>query len=120
MEELWARTGKKQENVLLDIAIGASEAVTMGMADSIKRKLSEGFAPEALSVTDESAHHAGHAGARPGGETHFNVRIVSARFQGVSRVERQRQIYAALAAEFAAGLHALSLKALTPEEAGRD
>ncbi len=92
----------------------------MGMADSIRRKLSETFTPEGLSVTDESANHAGHAGARPGGETHFHVQIVSAKFVGVSRVERQRQIYAALAGEFAAGLHALSLKALTPEEAGRE
>jgi BolA protein len=120
MAQVWARTGKKQENVLLDIAVEPSEAVRMAMADSIERKLSAAFAPEALSVSDESAHHAGHAGARPGGETHFIVRIVSAKFAGVSRVERQRQIYAALAGEFAAGLHALSLKALTPEEAAKE
>jgi BolA protein len=91
----------------------------MGMADSIERKLSEVFTPSDLRVTDESANHAGHAGARPGGETHFHVRIVSKKFVGVSRVGRQRQIYAALAGEFAAGLHALSLKALTPEEAAQ-
>jgi BolA family transcriptional regulator, general stress-responsive regulator len=89
----------------------------MTVADDIRRKLSEAFAPVALNVTDESAHHAGHAGARPGGQTHFNVTIVSEKFSGLSRVERQRRIYAALEAEFRAGLHALSLKAVTPAEA---
>ena len=92
----------------------------MAVAETIRQKLTAAFAPEALSVTDESAHHAGHAGAQPGGETHFNVRIVSAQFTGLTRVERQRRIYAALEAEFRAGLHALSLKALTPAEAGPD
>ena len=92
----------------------------MVVAETIRQKLTAAFAPEALSVTDESAHHAGHAGAQPGGETHFNVRIVSAQFTGLTRVERQRRIYAALEAEFRAGLHALSLKALTPAEAGPD
>lgn len=91
----------------------------MAVADNIRRKLTEAFAPEILTVSDESARHAGHAGARPGGETHFDVRIVSARFDGLSRVERQRRIYAALEGEFRGGLHALSLKALTPAEAGR-
>jgi BolA protein len=91
----------------------------MAVGDTIRQKLSAAFAPSDLIVTDESAHHAGHAGARPGGETHFDVRIVSQQFDGVSRVERQRRIYAALDAEFRGGLHALSLKALTPSEAGR-
>jgi BolA protein len=91
----------------------------MAVADDIHAKLSAAFMPEALTVTDESAHHAGHAGARPGGETHFDVRIVSAQFEGLSRVERQRRIYAALDAEFRHGLHALSLKALTPSEVAR-
>ncbi len=91
----------------------------MAVADNIKRKLTDAFAPEILTVSDESARHAGHAGARPGGETHFNVHIVSARFDGLSRVERQRQIYAALDAEFRAGLHALSLKVQTPAEVAR-
>ena len=92
----------------------------MTVADDIRAKLSAAFTPEALTVTDESARHAGHAGARPGGETHFDVRIVSAQFDGLSRVERQRRIYAALDAQFKRGLHALSLKALTPTEAARD
>ena len=91
----------------------------MAVADDIRRKLTDAFAPEALIVTDQSSHHAGHAGARPGGQTHFDVSIISEKFSGLSRVERQRRIYAALEAEFRAGLHALSLKALTPEEAAR-
>ena len=89
----------------------------MAVAESIRQKLTTAFAPVDLTVNDESARHAGHAGARPGGETHFDVRIVSEQFAGLSRVERQRQIHAALAAEFHGGLHALSLKALTPAEA---
>jgi BolA family transcriptional regulator, general stress-responsive regulator len=91
----------------------------MAVAQTIREKLTAAFAPSDLTVSDESAHHAGHAGHRPGGETHFDVRIVSEKFSGLSRVERQRRIYAALDAEFRAGLHALSLKALTPSEAAR-
>jgi BolA protein len=91
----------------------------MAVADSIHRKLTDAFAPSDIRVCDESARHAGHAGAAPGGETHFDVRIVSEKFTGLSRVERQRRIYAALDAEFRGGLHALSLKALTPAEAAR-
>ncbi len=91
----------------------------MPVADTIQRKLSHAFAPAEISVLDESANHAGHAGARPGGETHFDVRIVSEQFTGLSRVERQRRIYAALEDEFRGGLHALSLKALTPQEAAK-
>ena len=83
---------------------------------TITNKLREAFAPESLDVTDESHLHEGHAGHRPGGETHFRVEIVSAAFEGQSRVARQRLIYAALKDEFAAGLHALALTTLTPEE----
>jgi BolA protein len=91
----------------------------MAVAENIRQKLNAAFAPQELTVTDESARHEGHAGHRPGGETHFDVRIVSAQFEGLSRVERQRRIYSALDAEFRAGMHALSLKALTPAEAAR-
>jgi BolA protein len=91
----------------------------MPVAENIQQKLNATFAPQELTVTDESARHEGHAGHRPGGETHFDVRIVSAQFEGLSRVERQRRIYNALDAEFRAGMHALSLKALTPAEAAR-
>ena len=86
-------------------------------ADRIAQKLTAAFAPIALAVEDESAKHAGHAGAQPGGETHFNVRIVSKAFEGVNRVERQRRIYAALADEMKTQIHALSLTTLTPDEA---
>ena len=91
----------------------------MTVAENLNRKLTAAFAPLELTVTDDSALHAGHAGHRPEGETHFGVRIVSAQFEGVSRVERQRRIYAALDEEFRGGLHALSLKVLTPAEAAR-
>lgn len=70
-----------------------------------------------VEVVDESRLHAGHAGARPEGETHYRVRVVSAGFAGVSRVARSRAAHAAAAAEFAGGLHALALSLLTPAEA---
>lgn len=88
----------------------------MSVADIIREKLTASFAPKELIVEDESAKHAGHSGARPGGETHFNVRIVSDAFEGVSRVERQRRVYAALADEMNGRVHALSLTTLTPAE----
>ena len=93
----------------------------MRAADSIQRKLTAAFAPSLLTVTDESHRHAGHAGAvRPDGEigeTHFHVRMVTDAFDGVSRVERQRRVHAALAEELASTVHALSLKLQTPAEA---
>lgn len=95
----------------------------MSVADAIRRKLTAAFAPAALEVTDESARHAGHAGATRGdgshGETHFHVRLVTEAFEGVSRVERQRRIHAALADELKGPVHALSLVTLTPAEARR-
>ena len=89
------------------------------VAARLRAKLVSAFGPVALDVEDESAKHAGHAGARPGGETHFRVRIVSTAVAGVSRVERQRKVYQALADEIAGGVHALALTTLTPEEAER-
>ena len=86
------------------------------VADIIRAKLEHSFMPEKLDITDDSARHAGHSGAGPGGETHFNVTIVAGAFAGVGRVERQRRIYAALAEELAGPVHALSLKALAPGE----
>jgi BolA protein len=95
----------------------------MHVADSIRRKLTAAFAPVALEVVDESHRHAGHAGATRDdgsqGETHFQVRLVSAAFEGVTRVERQRRVYAALKDELAGPVHALSLAALAPAEAER-
>lgn len=89
----------------------------MTMADTIREKLAAAFRPSALEIADESALHAGHAGARPGGETHFRVRIVSSAFENASRVDRQRRVYAALADEMTTRVHALALTALTPGEA---
>jgi BolA protein len=89
----------------------------MPVADSIKRKLNDGLAPVRLMVTDQSHLHAGHAGARPGGETHFLVEIVSTKFRGLSRLARQREVHRLLAAELAGPVHALSIAARTPEEA---
>ncbi|MEL6664444.1 MAG: BolA family protein [Pseudomonadota bacterium] len=82
--------------------------------ERILEKLSEAFTPETLEVVDDSARHAGHAGAAPGGETHYNVTIVSQAFDGLSRVQIQRTIHMVLADEFESGLHALSLKASAP------
>jgi BolA family transcriptional regulator, general stress-responsive regulator len=86
------------------------------VARALRTKLEAAFSPSILVIEDESARHAGHAGARPEGETHFSVRIVSSAFVGMSRVDRQRKIYAAVAAEMATRVHALSLVALTPDE----
>jgi BolA protein len=72
--------------------------------------------PILLDVVDESHLHAGHAGAREGGGTHYRVRIVSAQFEHQSRVARHRLIYGLLTAEFTDGLHALALIAKAPGE----
>jgi BolA protein len=84
---------------------------------TITNKLREAFSPESLDVVDESHLHEGHAGHRPGGETHFRVYIVSDAFEGKSRVERHRMINATLAAELAGPVHALAIKAQAPGEA---
>ena len=89
----------------------------MTMARRIDDKLRAALAPQALLIEDESHRHAGHSGARAGGETHFRVEIVSAAFAGKSRVERQRLVYDALKAELEERVHALSLVTRTPEEA---
>ncbi len=87
------------------------------MAETIRQKLTAAFAPSELAVADDSAKHAGHSGARPGGETHFSVRLVSESFAGLGRVERQRRVYAALSDELKPnGIHALALTTLTPAE----
>jgi BolA family transcriptional regulator, general stress-responsive regulator len=90
----------------------------MRIRDSITEKLTRAFAPERLSVIDESHRHEGHAGWRPGGETHFRVSIVAAAFSGKSRLERHRMINQALAAELASGVHALAIEATAPGESG--
>jgi BolA protein len=88
----------------------------MSTSEIIKDRLTAALSPARLSVVDESHHHVGHAGHRPEGETHFRVEIVSAAFEGKTRVERQRMVYALLAEQLSADLHALALKTITPAE----
>ena len=88
----------------------------MRTRDIITDKLNEAFKPESLNVVDESHLHEGHAGHRPGGETHFRVYIVSPAFQGKSRIERHRMINTALTAELAGSVHALAIHAQAPGE----
>lgn len=82
----------------------------------IINKLREAFSPESLDVSDESHLHEGHAGHRPGGETHFRLYIVSHAFKGKSRIERHRMINSTLAAELQGGVHALAIRAHAPGE----
>jgi BolA protein len=86
------------------------------VGERISRKLHEALAPQRLDVVDDSGRHAGHTGARPGGESHVNVTVVAAAFEGLSRLERQRRVNAILAEELAGPVHALSLKLLAPSE----
>jgi BolA family transcriptional regulator, general stress-responsive regulator len=88
----------------------------MTRKDRIANALTEALRPTQLDIADESGRHAGHAGARPGGETHYRINIVSPAFVGKSRVERHRMINALLATEFANGLHALAIAATAPNE----
>lgn len=91
------------------------------IATIIRKKLTDAFAPQRLELEDDSWRHAGHhheggMDARPGGESHFNLLIVSTAFQGLGRVARQRAVNAALEDELAGPVHALSIRALTPSE----
>lgn len=86
-------------------------------AERIRDALQAAFRPAEVEVQDDSHRHLGHAGARPEGETHYSVRVVSPAFAGMSRLARSRAAHAVLEREFGTGLHALSLRLLTPEEA---
>ena len=86
------------------------------VAAVLQRKLTEALAPTRLEIVDDSHRHAGHAGSREGGESHFNVTIEAPAFEGLGRVARQRMVYAALAEELAGPVHALALTALAPGE----
>jgi BolA protein len=90
----------------------------MATRDLITQKLTEAFAPARLEVIDESHQHLGHAGHRPGGETHYRVYIVSEAFQGKSRLERHRMINETLSSELKGGVHALAIHASAPGEVG--
>ncbi len=89
----------------------------MQVRTRIAEKLSAALAPQSLNVEDESHRHEGHAGHRPGGESHFRVHIVSEAFRGKSRIERHRMINQILSAELASGVHALAIHASAPGEA---
>ena len=88
----------------------------MRTADLITKKLTEAFTPQSLKVEDESHRHEGHAGSRPGGQTHYSVYIVSQAFKSKSRLERHRMINQTLADELAGGIHALAIHAAAPGE----
>jgi BolA protein len=90
----------------------------MSVKDLIIAKLTDALAPQSLEVIDESHRHAGHAGSRPEGETHFRVRLTAAAFSGKSRIDRHRTINGLLAAELKGGIHALAIEAKAPDEAG--
>jgi BolA protein len=90
----------------------------MGTRDLITEKLTAAFDPESLRVEDESHRHEGHAGYRPGGESHFRIYIVAEAFKGKSRLERHRMINKALSSELAGGVHALAIHAAVPGEGG--
>ena len=87
------------------------------VADAVRQRLTAALAPSELDLADESALHAGHAGARPEGESHFRLVIVSARFAGKNRLERQRMVFAALGDLMQTEIHALTVTALAPGEA---
>ncbi len=82
----------------------------------IEEKLTAALGPDYLDVIDDSASHKGHASAPEGGESHFNVEIVSSQFEGQNRLARQRLVMAALADELKGPIHALSIKARAPGE----
>ncbi|MCX5514147.1 BolA family transcriptional regulator [Kaistia algarum] len=86
----------------------------MNTKERIAKRLGDALAPESLDVIDESHLHKGHAGARPGGETHYRVRITTNAFRGKSRIDMHRAINALLADELAAGVHALAIEAKAP------
>ena len=88
----------------------------MLVKDQIAEKLSAALAPQSLDVEDESKNHEGHAGHRPGGQTHFRVHIVSEAFRGKSRLERHRMVNETLSGELKTGVHALAIDASAPGE----
>ena len=89
----------------------------MGLiAETLRKKIGEALRPTRLDIEDDSARHAGHAGASDIGETHFNILVASEAFAGLGRVQRQRLVYAAVAEELAGPVHALSIKAIAPGE----
>lgn len=91
--------------------------ISTSRTDRIRTCLIKTFDPVLLDIKDDSARHAGHAGAAPGGETHYQLVMVSPRFEGMNRVARSRAVHEALKGEFVSGLHALNLVLRAPGEA---
>ncbi len=88
----------------------------MSAKQRIEQRLTAALAPQRLDVVDDSHRHIGHAGHDGQGESHFRVEVVSDRFDGLGRIDRQRLVHDLLEAEFAGRLHALQLRTLTPAE----
>jgi len=88
--------------------------------DRLRAALTAAFSPTLLEITDDSARHAGHAGAAAGGQTHYTIHMRAAAFAGLNRIARSRAVHGVLAPEFATGLHALSLSLDVPEAVTRD
>lgn len=88
----------------------------MSVAQIMQEKIQDALNPSTLTIEDESYRHAGHAGANPKGESHFNMIIVSDAFEGQNRVQRQRMVYGILSDEMKGPVHALTLKTLTRAE----
>ena len=84
----------------------------------MQKLLTAQLSPQMIVIEDQSELHHGHAGAQPGGQTHYRLTLVSQAFEGLTRVARQRLVYHALREEFETGLHALSMDLKTPSEAG--
>jgi BolA protein len=126
MTDQYARSAESHSS--LDNAVKAILAVdwptphtyarTVRTHDLITEKLTKAFAPAKLDVADDSHLHEGHAGHRPGGESHFSVYIVANAFKGKSRIERHRMINETLMGELKGGVHALAIRALAPGEDG--
>lgn len=88
----------------------------MNREERIRAILTQAFAPSHIELRDDSARHAGHAGAAPGGQTHYSLVIRSPAFSGLSKVAIHRKIYALLAGEFSDGLHAFTIEAKAEDQ----
>jgi BolA family transcriptional regulator, general stress-responsive regulator len=96
--------------------VAGDGGLSLSVAEQLADRLRQGLSPTHLDVVDFSAAHAGHAGARAGGESHFSVTVVAEAFAGRSRLERQRLVYGAAADLMQETVHALTITAFTPAE----
>jgi stress-induced morphogen len=94
--------------------------MTIDRATRIQTLLTDAFAPTVLQIQDDSARHAGHSEAQPGGQTHYSVLMVSDAFAGMTRIARSRAVHTVLEQEFGpaevGGMHALALTLRTLQE----